>query len=116
MCQKLGKKHPQYTNRAVNIRDKDGKLRRNWNGTRVITRVYGHNALNAYTDLRDIFDGGVQWREDLKLTKAKEARLERIWRCQAGQRASGPKFGEGWGRRMRSHRQRNNYTVNKRPE
>lgn len=113
MCNRLGKKHPQYADRNANLRTADGKRRRNWNDERVITLVYGHNALNAYTDLRDKFDGGVQWQEGMKLTKAKQKRLERIWDCQSNQRASGAKHGPYWYMRRRDHQFRNNYTVNK---
>lgn len=113
MCRKLGKKHPRYTDRNVNIRDKEGKIRRNWNGTRVITRVYGHHALNAYTDLRDIVDGGEQWHEGLRNRPVVTERLERMWRCQSSNRATGSRLGNDWYKKKQDHLRRNNvYKTN----
>lgn len=111
MCQKLGKKHPQYADRNANMRDEDGKCHRNWNETRVITMVYGFHAINAYTDLRDKMTGGLQWTEDLRMRPVKVKRLERISRCQSDQRASGSLLGPVWYTRVLDHQRRNNYTV-----
>lgn len=116
MCQKLGKKHKNYADRNANLRDKEGKRRRNWNGTRVINLVYGHNALNAYTDLRDKMDGGEQWTEGHRIRPVKAKRLERMYQCQSNQRASGMKIGPHWYARKQKHLKRNNVTVNKRKE
>lgn len=113
MCNRLGKGHRDYSDRNANIRDKDGKIRRNWNGTRIITRVYGHNALNAYCDLRDAFEGNQYPEEGQRLTPAKAKRLKRIWNCQSNQRATGQKLGPFWSMRRRDHQFRNHYTVNK---
>lgn len=115
MCQRLGKKHKHYSDRNVNLRDKTGKRRRNWNGMRVITLVYGFNALNAYTDLRDIQDGGLQWVEGLRTRPVKAKRLERIWQCQSNQRASGMRLGPVWYARKQDHLRRNHVTLVKKP-
>lgn len=113
MCNKLGKKHPRYSNRNVNLRDKAGKTRRNWNGTRLITTVYGYNALIAYTDARDKADGGEQWFEGMCTRPVVATRLERVWRCQSQQRATGNRLGSEWYKKKQDHFRRNHVRINK---
>lgn len=82
MCRKLGKKHDCYTNRAANKRDKDGKMLRAHNG-QLVTRHYGYNSLDAWTDMRDKFDGGQQWSSK-RLKPSKQARLDRLEKIRNG--------------------------------
>lgn len=83
MSRKLGKGHPEYINRKENMyvvgEDGTRRVERAYNG-KPYTECHGHNALNAYTDLRDKFYSTVpdQWTENMKLSKRKATRLKRL--------------------------------------
>lgn len=94
MCRRLGRKHLEHTDRRKNLYvpnkdvgrvSTDGTLnvgaklvmRRAYNGRRIV-ELYGFNALNAYTDLRDKFNGGEQFSLNLRQTPAKRDRLAHL--------------------------------------
>lgn len=116
MCRKLGKGHPNYTNREQNRRQPDGKIRRAVSGV-PINRIYGHNAINAYCDLRDkLFDDtqlhyGGEFVPESLLTVAKQKRLDRMGNLQCYMTAARPSFGPGWYARKQAHLRRNHVTV-----
>jgi hypothetical protein len=94
MCRRLGRKHLEYTDRRKNLYipnkdvgrvSTDGTLnvgaklvmQRAYNGRRIV-ELYGFNALNAFTDLRDKFNDGEQFSLNLRQTPAKRDRLVHI--------------------------------------
>ncbi|WDS62286.1 hypothetical protein [Pseudomonas phage D6] len=109
MCRKFGKKHPNYRDPKEGLYKKEDngipRIRRAHNGRRIVDH-YGFNSLVAWSYDREKFQGGEQFSLNLKMTRAKRARLDRTEELQdrVGPRAMTD-------RQLRDHLRRNHVTY-----